>query len=155
VEVAVAHAGDDVISDSEAAVARGDDLGVTEFAGSAAEGAGEAVENEALVVPSVDHGVGLAGLAAGPPARDEGGVELAFAGDDVEMPGGFESGERVGDLALPEGLGGGTVGVVADSPVGGEFGCAVGVPVDENVPHATGGDGAVLGGVADHADGGA
>ena len=45
--------------------------------------------------------------------------------------------------------------MVLDAAVGGELGGAVGVAGDEGVPHAAGGDGAVLGGVADDPDGGA
>ena len=69
--------------------------------------------------------------------------------DDVEVPGGGEPVERFVDPSVAEGFGGGPVVGVLEPVGGGELGGLVGVAFAEDAEHAAGGDGAVLGGVAD------
>ena len=71
----------------------------------------------------------------------------------MEAPGGGEVVEGVVDVPIAEGFGRGTVVGVLHPMGGGEFWCVVGVVFAEDAEHAAGGDGAVLGWIADEADG--
>ena len=154
-EVAVGGAGDDAVTDGERTVAGGGDLVAADLAGGLEELVGEPVELAAHDVASVHDGMLPAGLVGGPPASEGLPVEVEIVVDDVEMPGCVEVVERGGDVARPQGVGGGAVVGIMD-PVGdGELGGVGGVVLAEDAEHAAGFDGAVLGGVADEAQGGA
>ena len=78
---------------------------------------GEPVELAAHGVAPVDDGMLLAGLVGGPPAGEGLAVEVELVVDDVEVSGGVEVVERGGDVAGPQGVGGGPV--VRDPAPGG------------------------------------
>ena len=109
-----------------------------DLAGGLEEPVGEPVELAAHGVAAVDHGVVVAGLVGGPPAVEDLAVEVELVVDDVEVSGGVEVVERVGDVAGPEGVGGGPVVGVLDAVGDGELGGVGGVAFAEDAEHAAG-----------------
>jgi hypothetical protein len=118
-------------------------------AGGLEEPVGEPVELAAHSVAPVHDGVLLAGLVGSPPAGEGLAVEVELVVDDVEVSSGVEVVERGGDVARPQGVGGGPVAGILH-PVGdGELGRVCEVALAEDAEHAAGLDGTVLGGIAD------
>jgi hypothetical protein len=89
------------------------------------------------------------GLVGGPPAGEGLAVEVELVVDEVEVTGGVEVVERGGDVAGPQGVGGGPVVGILHAVGDGELGGVGGVALAEDAKHAAGFDGAVLVGIAD------
>src|ERR687892_298282 len=154
-QVPVWYAGDHAVTDGEATVAAGSDLVLPDVAGGLEEPVGEPVELVAHGVAPIHDGVLVAGLVGGPPAGEGLAVEVELVVDDVEVSGGVEAVERGGDVAAPQGVGGGAVVGIPHPVSDSELGGVGGVMMAEDAEHAAGFDGAVLGGIADEPQAGA
>ena len=154
VEGPVGGAGGDAVAGGEAASSAGGDLVVAEFAVHLAQEVGKAVELAAGGVAPVDHGVVVAVAVGVPPAAEDLAVHGQVITDDVEVSGCGEGVERGIDVASTERIGGGSVAGVLEPVAGGQFGGDVGVAFAQHPEHPSGGDGAVLSGVADETHGG-
>src|ERR687891_241346 len=148
-QVPVWHAGDDAVTDGEPTVAAGSDFVLPDVAGGLEEPVGEPVELVAHGVAPIHDGVLAAGLVGGPPAGEGLAVEVELVVDDVEVSGGVEAVERGGDVAGPQGVGGGAVVGIPHPVSDSELGGVGGVMMAEDAEHAAGFDGAVLSGIAD------
>ena len=155
VQIAVRGAGGDAVADGEGSISAGPDLLVAEFAVHLAEEVGQAVELAAGAVATVDHRVIQSVSVGVPPVAEDVAVHGEVVADDVEVSGGGQFVEGLIDPTFTESLGGGAVVGVLEPVRGGQLWGVLRVAFAEHSEHAAGGDGTVLGGVADESEAGA